>query len=824
MKRPRAFETLALAAIVALAAFFRLYRLDQLPPGFQFDQAFNAFDILRLLQGQFAIFFPANTGREPLYFYLSMVSAALFGQTAFAVKLTSAIIGIVTIPLIYQCTRSIFSPTSALLEKGRAQSQNDISKNSSSPHALQGRAKDKSFDALALLAALFSAVSLWHIFFSRDGLRVILQVPLTLLTFFFLWRALFSASHANQGEKSWGTWFKVGLFLALALYTYPSARLLPLALIFLTGYGAWYDRTRAVEYFKNLVLSFLLAALFLAPLGIYFALYPDQFIAHTGSISVFDPRVNEGNIPAVIWKNFVSILSSFFIQGDGGLIRNVPFRPIFDPFIGGLFLSGVGVLQVALFHPRSTRSNRNLAVFLSTWMVISLASSLFSDDAPNFLRMLPAFPPLMILPAWGAVEIWNRLKTQLLRRIAIFGLSIVILFSAGWTYRDYFVTFADSPTTYYAFGTDKVEFADWVNQNARHLLIFSAPLFQQDGTIMLMTRNAPLKSFESRDTIVLPANTLGRDVVFAFPGEQEKKIQTMAMRFGDLGAREDLTGSNGGKLAWLYRIPAKNLPAEANPLAALARGGDFIQPNILTHATWDDSFELLGYSIDASDTPKRNLEVTLFLHALKSMTEDYTFSVKVRDAKDRTWGQEDKWTGDNSYATSQWSPGDIIIEKFYPGLNACAPVGDYHVTVEAYNLKTSQTFGSVVNLGMWQAAVPQSNRLEDLEIDHALDVAVGQAHLLGYTLTPEEISAGSPFSFSLFWRGIGDGKQSSRAVIKLRDAAKRDFVLADMNILLPSDGRGLCTFSDFTVPQDVAPGAGSIFVNDVKIGTINVTR
>ena len=120
---------LILTAIVALAAFFRLFRLDTLPPGFSFDQAFNGFDVLRLLQGQFAIFFPANTGREPFYFYLLMTGVALFGPTSFALRITSAIIGVATIPLIYGFTRSFFR----------------------SPR-------------IALLAALFSAISFWHIF------------------------------------------------------------------------------------------------------------------------------------------------------------------------------------------------------------------------------------------------------------------------------------------------------------------------------------------------------------------------------------------------------------------------------------------------------------------------------------------------------------------------------------------------------------------------------------------------------------------------------------------------------------------------------------
>lgn len=783
MKHLSSFEILALAAIIALAAFFRFYRLDQLPPGFQFDQAFYVFDVIRLLQGEFHIFFAAPGGTEPLYPYLALVGGALFGDTAFGLRLTGALIGTLTIPLVYFFARSFFQSTRA-----------------------------------GLLAAFCAAVSLWHIFFNRYGERVTLLVFLTIFVFWFFWRAL------EQPQRKY--FALTGLFTALALYTYPGSRVLPIALVLLTVYVVIDDRRNASRYIKGLLVTLAVTAILCLPLGVYFFLHPDQFLSHSAEVSIFVPH---GNVPTDVVAAFVSnaekILGMFFVAGDSGVLRNpIPGRPIFDPLLGGLFALGVIVWLVTLFSPRSSQIARRRAVVLAVWLAAMLAISLVTDDAPNFGRTLPAFPVVMIFPAWGAIEIWKRLHTPMLRRVAVVGLSIVALFTTGFAFRDYFVVFANDPGTYYTFDTDKLELGNWLKQNAPTHRIFLAPLLSQNGTISLLTRNAPLKSFESRDTIVLPAHTSGEDAIFVFPNEQDKKIKALAERLGDLGAREVLTGSNGGTLAWLYRIPAQNLPAAANPLATLARGGDFIQPHILTRATWGDSFELLGYSIDAADAPKRNLQVTLFFHALKPMTQDYTFSVKARDAKDRTWGQEDKWLGDNSYATTQWSPGDLIIEKFYPGLNACAPADDYHISVEAYNPSTAQTLGAVINLGTWRADASPGNRLEDLEIDHRLDAAIGQAQLLGYALTPAEIHAGDPFSLALFWRGVGDGKQSLAAVVKLRDALKHDFVLADRAASLPSAGRGLCTFFDFNAPQDVAPGAGSIFVNDVEIGTIPIAR
>jgi hypothetical protein len=231
---------------------------------------------------------------------------------------------------------------------------------------------------------------------------------------------------------------------------------------------------------------------------------------------------------------------------------------------------------------------------------------------------------------------------------------------------------------------------------------------------------------------------------------------------------------------------------------------------------------LLGYSIDATDSARRNLEVTLFLHALKPISEDYTFSVKARDTKDRTWGQEDKWTGDNSYNTMAWSPGDLIIEKFYPGLNACAPAGDYHVTVEVYNPQTSQVLGlsdrngNMVALGATHADASPSNRLEDLEPDQTINEKVGDhLQLIGYTLTPKEGRVGDPFSLSLFWRGVGQGGTEPFAV-RAQDSAKHEVTLKQDDVNIPIEGRGVCTFYDFSVPSGVEPGAATLWVNNSK--------
>ncbi len=638
---------LVLIAIILLAAFLRAYRLDQIPPGFQFDQAFYVFDVIRLLQGQFHIFFAAPGGTEPLFPYLAMVGVAMLGVTPFALKVTTTILGVVTIPLIYGLARALFA------------SSNDRNR-------------------IALWASFFAAISIWHIFFTRMGERIVLLVLLTVLIYWFFWRAANSFQFKDFGLT--------GIFLALALYTYPGSRVLPIALVLLTLYLALTDRPNAARYLRGLTITGVVALVLFLPLGIYFIFHPDQFISHTAEVSIFVPH---GDVPVepmtALLQNFFRLAGMFFILGDNGILRNVPHRPIFDPFSAILFIIGVLVWLVSFRSPQMLARRR--AMFLGVWISIALAISLLSDDAPNFVRTLPAMPAVMMIAGWGTSTLYARVQKSAMRWGATAALIVIVFSATASSFRDYFIVFANDASLYYAFNSNEVEAAEWLNRHAPSENMLVAPLTVSIGTISLLTRNTPLKSFESRDTVILPGNN-GKDAVFVFPPEQVKKVEALAARLGSLGFRQDITGTNGANILLTVRVPANNLPDEQNPLTALNRGGEFVQPQKNARTALGDAFELLGYSLGATDPAKRNVEVTLFFHALKSMDTDYTFSVKARDAKGRVWGQEDKWTGNNSYATTQWSPGDVIIEKFYPGLSACAPAGDYRISVEAYDPKT----------------------------------------------------------------------------------------------------------------------------------------
>ncbi|MBI3915325.1 MAG: glycosyltransferase family 39 protein [Chloroflexi bacterium] len=806
MSHLSAKEKILLVALFLLAAFFRVYNLDQFPPGFQFDQAFYVFDVLWLLQGHFQIFFAAPGGAEPLFPYLAMPFVAIFGaETPLGLKLTGAVIGALTIPALYVLARALFNSK-----------------------------------RIAAFAAFFAAISFWHIFFNRFGERVTLLTLITILLFIFYWRALSSRSIEYRQHLF------AGVMLALALYTYPGSRVLPFALLFLTTFAIITDRSRARFHLRGIAITLAIAAILFFPLGLYFLQHPADFIGHTAQVSIFVPHAGEtGDVPAALARNAAKIAGMFFIAGDPGALRNLPGRPVFDPFSAVFFVAGALALLAALFSPRSTRLARLRAGLIAVWIGAMLSISLLSDDAPNFARTLPAMPAVMILPAWGATQIIKLSErsrshsplvpcahaptgfTQYVSRLAIVALCA---FSAFFSFRDYFITFANDPGTYYAFDGDKMETARWLNFQSPSHQLYLAPLLSTNGTISLLTRTTGLKSFDSRDTIVLPSNHAGKDALYVFPWEQERRVETMLARLGKIATRENVLDRNGGVLLYAVRVPAAKLPDSADAMPALIRAsandGAFLLPQKTDRANFGGQIELLGLRIESDGASGRNPVVVLFARALTKMERDYSFSVKLRGAQERVWGQEDKWLGDNSYATSVWDVGDVVIEKFYPGLDACAPAGEYRASLEIYEPKTgdvlSRTNGddNIALLGTMTAGASEGNRLEDLDPEKPADVRVADGiELFGYSLLADPLQAGQEFSLSLFWRGAPNAR--ARDVrFYLRDSAARDYLLTTRAIALPGDGRGLCTLVDGRIAADAAKGNAALYLNDAKIADV----
>ena len=68
------------------------------------------------------------------------------------------------------------------------------------------------------------------------------------------------------------------------------------------------------------------------------------------------------------------------------------------------------------------------------------------------------------------------------------------------------------------------------------------------------------------------------------------------------------------------------------------------------------------------------------------MDADYTVFVQVLDEEDRIVGQIDAWPVQGTRPTSQWEPGEIIVDPYVVQLDGNLPAGSYRLIVGMYQL------------------------------------------------------------------------------------------------------------------------------------------
>ena len=381
-----------------LAAGMRLYRLGEWPPGPYRDEAWNGLDALGVLDGHHTLFFPANNGREPFYIYLVALSIALFGPTAFALRLPAALAGaLATIPT-YLLGREWF---------GRA---------------------------TGLFAAVLWAVTFWPVHLGRIGLRAGLLAPLLALAFWLGTRA--------WRERRSTLWLAAGVVYGLSFYTYLAVRFTPLVLVLFAAYLVATGR-RARLWDGGRVLWFAVGvAAVVAPLALTLAADPSLIFGRAGQVSILSPEINGGNLPGALLGNVGRALGMYIWRGDTILRHNALLdysgtpagRPVFDWLMIGPFLAGLGWCL--------WRWRRPAAAFLLIWQLVMLGPTILAEDAPHFLRAAGVLAGAVFLPAIGLGLLWDwsRLSVGLRRGIALLLLGGSALLAA----RDY-ATYAQQP-------------------------------------------------------------------------------------------------------------------------------------------------------------------------------------------------------------------------------------------------------------------------------------------------------------------------------------------------------------------------------------------
>ncbi len=422
--KPLRWEWPSVIGLLLIAFFFRVWQLNDVPPGLHHDEVIIGQIAQDILRGHFAIYFTAGYGHEPLYHYVVAALFGVIGASAFALRLTSAFIATLGLATTYVLVRRLFSPV------------------------------------VALGALAWMSISLWPVFFARVGLRGIILPLLTTLTAYFLWRALFGRQRIDDGLQTMASlsfiparvraaagrmahpssFILPGILLGLSLYTYQASRVFPLifGLFLLLVFVQRWHATRSTQHaLRNTGVFFFSALLIALPLIIYLTLINPSAESRVADLSGPLNQLRAGN-PSEVIGSTLNTLGMFTYRGDAVPIYNVSGRPVFPEIVGAaLFIIG---LLICLW-----RWKRPAYALMLIWFFISLIPAMVTPFSPNFVRTIAVWPVPFVFAglAMSAIVQWvSKWRSPLIRlssrHLVTILFTLVLIWNAALTFNDYF--------------------------------------------------------------------------------------------------------------------------------------------------------------------------------------------------------------------------------------------------------------------------------------------------------------------------------------------------------------------------------------------------
>jgi len=646
--RVRRVKWLLLAAVVLLAAFFRLHRIDNLPPGDGYDPAFYGIDALEILEGARPVFLPTNYGREPLFSYAVALAFLLLGASTRAIHVTSAVFGILAVPAVYLVAEELFAEEDGLLGRFGG-----------------------------LVAALMMAVSYWHLNWSRYGVRAILVPLFAAATLYFLWRGLRTGALLP--------FLLCGVSLGVSMYTYQAARMLPVLVLVGFAAVAWDRGAITRRDWRHFLIVAAVAMLIFAPLGVYFATHPDSSFHRIRDVLVIQGEQSTlSNLRAVLNQTIDALLTFSFV-GDSRPYSTIPGRPSLNPFFSALFLLGIGVSLTRLRKPNH--------LFLLSWLGLMLVPAVLAGQGSAAKRAIGTLPAVAMLIAVGALTPWTYLQRWLndrspamVERLQATWAAVVVcgfIYSGVVTYRDYFIRWASNPNlpTHFEAGVSAI--GDYIGDLPPGEQVYTSPELPSHPAMRFHSGlRDDIRGYNGRVCLALPWETTADTTFVIVPGKDDDSLERLGQIFprGQVTYEQAIVGSQPHFVA--YRIPA-GVRADLDPAHRLT-------------ARWADRIRLLGYDLD-HDThqPGSTIELTLYYQDVAPMETRYTAFVHLLGPDNPAtgtplWAQNDSEPCYGFYPTTSWHAGEVLIDRIDVRVPDDAPAGTYRLGTGFYDTVTQE--------------------------------------------------------------------------------------------------------------------------------------
>jgi len=384
--------TLIVLAVLAVILFFNFYRLDSVPPEMVSDQAEKLLDINDILHGTRSVYFPRNTGREVIHFYLTAAYMAIFNLDVSFLNLKAVAVfaNLVTLLFIY----------------------------------LLGKEVGNKWVGMG--AALFAGIAYWPLLFTRLALRIPYYPLFVAPVMYFMIRGL---RRQNINDI-----LLTGLFLGLGLHGYTPFRIVPIfvvigILIYILHKPARNKRLQAL--FALMLIAFVSLVVFL-PLLRYWLGNP-QLFAYRAFSRLTGMEVGLQDSPVVIFlRNFWRASIMFF--WDNGVIwaHSVPNRPALEVVSGALYFIGIAALLIRYIRRRNWM-DLFLLVSIPMMMMPSILSLAYPNENPCLNRTAGAVVPVFVVIGLAFETVIRSIRTRINGKIGKTILALVMLLLVIWS-------------------------------------------------------------------------------------------------------------------------------------------------------------------------------------------------------------------------------------------------------------------------------------------------------------------------------------------------------------------------------------------------------
>ena len=504
--------------ILIIAFFLRFYRLGQVPPSLDWDEAslgYNAYSILKTGKDEYGERLPLSIRsfgdyKPPLYVYLTIPSVAVFGPNEFAVRFPSAFLGTLTVLLTYFLVNELFTDLASFSSTSQ--------ESRSLPRHLRGVSRRSSnlvsqypSILISLLSSFLLAISPWHLQFSRVAFESNLGLFLTVLGVLFFLKSL-------RRSIFWPFSF---LIFGFSLFSYHTNRLFTPLLIFslclIYRKEIWTKR----KWFLPSVLIFLL---FIPPLLFGFS----STLSRARGVSVFaqpqlltksiikiEQDINSGfSLGRVIHNRrlvyLLAFLKNYFSHFDFNWLFLTGDNPRHHaPGVGILYLFELPLIFLGILKLWQFPGKTKWVIF--TWFLFAPVASSFSTGVPHAVRSLVFLPTFQIFAALGFFQMRDWAKKTGLKGFFLFSLfSFLFSLNIFYFFHQYFIHLNDEYSAFWQYGYKEVVL-EVASERENYSKIFVTTEYDQPYIFFLFYLKYPPQKYQGETAAVLEPDRYHRE-------------------------------------------------------------------------------------------------------------------------------------------------------------------------------------------------------------------------------------------------------------------------------------------------------------------------